>query len=158
MRLRTVNDHEKRLTLGQVVPVGFIGVPGVAIGPSADVVVGFGHITDVVSRLFEQVGIVFDCSVRNRIAAAHLVSSSRQCIDASDPATSRGSTNRCIGVTVQVAKPFRRKLVNVRSLGVWIPIAADPIDTVVFRSQPENIWTIIGVCEFHTDDEQECQV
>ena len=78
-------------------------------------------------------------------------------MDARDPGGSRRCTDRGVGITVHVLKAFGCQLVDIGSNGIRVSITANPIDVVVFTSQPEDVRSVCRRSEWAEREKDEWQ-
>lgn len=141
---RLVEDGEEGLAFATIFVVGgggaFVPVGGVV---AFEVVVGFGVIGAVVAG-FAEVGDVGFVVGGDGVAAAHVLGAHGGGVGAHEDGGAGDGADGGIGVEVGEADAFAGEFVEVWGMGLFVAIAAQPLEGVVLGGDPEDVGAVFG--------------
>ncbi len=65
-------------------------------------------------------------------------------MNTSDPGGTGRSANGGISIGMRIAKSFSRQLIDIRWIDMGISVASDPVDAIIFASEPQYVGALIG--------------
>ena len=131
---------EERLICIAVSPMGFAAQPAPGPFRHRKIVVCFGYITGIVSRLPEQLGKSFEKS-RQSGRAAHVLRADGRGIHTGDQAGACGGADPGVGKGLGVADTFCSQFIEGWGVCLIIAIAAQ-VRAQVLTGYPYDVWAI----------------